>query len=80
MFVAGSETSASTILTMLFYLIATPAAYQRLKNEMKAAIESGRVSSPITAAEAKELPYLQVCFFFITLSRLSTCRILSLLL
>ncbi|KAH8160376.1 hypothetical protein CIB48_g7870 [Xylaria polymorpha] len=63
MFVAGSETSASTILTMLFYLIATPAAYQRLKNEMKAAIESGRVSSPITAAEAKELPYLQALLY-----------------
>ncbi|KAI8946481.1 cytochrome P450 [Xylaria longipes] len=63
MFVAGSETTSSTIIIMLYYLIATPVAYQRLKTEMKAAIESGRVSSPITAAEAKELPYLQALLY-----------------
>ncbi|KAI0479942.1 cytochrome P450 [Xylaria cf. heliscus] len=63
MFAAGSDTSASSILIMLFYLIATPVAYQRLKTEMKAAIESGRVSSPIAAAEAKELPYLQAVIY-----------------
>ncbi len=60
MFVAGSETTASALRIILFYLIATPVAYQRLKTEMKTAIKSGRVSSPITAAEAKELQYLQV--------------------
>ncbi|KAI0455009.1 cytochrome P450 [Xylaria acuta] len=63
MFVAGSETTSSTLTAMLFYLIATPVAYQRLKTEMKAAIESGRVSSPITVAEAKELPYLQALLY-----------------
>ncbi|KAI0437761.1 cytochrome P450 [Xylaria telfairii] len=63
MFIAGSESSAGTILTILFYLIATPAAYQKLKSEMKAAIESGRVSSPITVVEARELPYLQAVLY-----------------
>ncbi|KAI0534486.1 cytochrome P450 [Xylaria digitata] len=63
MFVAGSETTASVIKITLLYLMATPVVYQRLKTEMKAAIKSGRVSSPITAAEAKELPYLQAVLY-----------------
>ncbi|KAI3329952.1 cytochrome P450 [Ustulina deusta] len=63
MFVAGSETTASALRIILFYLIATPVAYQRLKTEMKTAIKSGRVSSPITAAEAKELQYLQATLY-----------------
>ncbi|KAI1438062.1 cytochrome P450 [Xylaria sp. CBS 124048] len=63
MFVAGSETTASAIKITLLYLIATPTAYGRLRAEMKDAIENGRVSSPITAAEARELPYLQAVLF-----------------
>ncbi|KAI1345443.1 cytochrome P450 [Xylaria sp. FL0043] len=63
MFVAGSETTSSALRIMLFYLIATPVAYQRLKAEINLAIKSGRVSSPITAAEAKELPYLQATIY-----------------
>jgi cytochrome P450 len=71
MFIAGSETTASVMRITLFYLIATPAVYQKLKAEMKAAIESGRVSSPITAAEAKQLPYLQVCISSLPMSCLN---------
>ncbi|TGJ87668.1 hypothetical protein E0Z10_g1098 [Xylaria hypoxylon] len=63
MFVAGSETTASAIRITLFYLIATPVVYQRFKTEIKTAIENGKVSSPITAAEAKELPYLQAVLY-----------------
>ncbi|GAP87973.1 putative pisatin demethylase [Rosellinia necatrix] len=63
MFVAGSETTASVLGITLFYLMASPVAYQRLKNEMKAAIEEGKVSTPITVAEAKALPYLQAVLY-----------------
>ncbi|KAI1180234.1 cytochrome P450 [Nemania sp. FL0916] len=63
MFVAGSETTASAIRITLFYLIATPSAYQRLKAEMKAAIKTGKASNPITGAEARELPYLQAVLY-----------------
>ncbi|KAJ8126194.1 hypothetical protein O1611_g7444 [Lasiodiplodia mahajangana] len=63
MFIAGSETTASVMRLTLFYLIGTPAVYQRLKSEIKAAIESGRASSPITAAEARQLPYLQAVLY-----------------
>ncbi|KAI0505181.1 cytochrome P450 [Xylaria bambusicola] len=63
MFVAGSETTASALRMILFHLIATPVAYNRLKKEMMTAIERGRVSNPITAAEAKELQYLQAVLY-----------------
>ncbi|KAI0406519.1 cytochrome P450 [Xylaria palmicola] len=63
MFVAGSETTASSIKMALLYLIATPMAYQRLKTEIKDAIIGGIVSSPITFGEAKQLPYLQAVLY-----------------
>ncbi|KAJ8122629.1 hypothetical protein ONZ43_g1221 [Nemania bipapillata] len=63
MFIAGSETTASVMRITLLYLIATPTAYQKLKAEIKTALESGRVSNPITAAEAKQLPYLQAVLY-----------------
>ena len=37
----------------------TPSAYAALQKEIDESIEKGIVSSPITDAEAKELPYLQ---------------------
>ncbi|KAI2634647.1 cytochrome P450 [Xylaria nigripes] len=63
MFAAGSETTASALRMILIHLISTPAAYHKLRTEMKAAIEDGRVSSPIKAAEARELPYLQAVLY-----------------
>ncbi len=43
----------------LLYLISNPPAYRRLLAELDGAIEDGSVSSPITDAEARALPYLQ---------------------
>ena len=60
MFVAGSDTSATITRITIFYIISTPRVYQRLKQEIAEAIRDGKVSSPITMAEAKALPYLQV--------------------
>jgi cytochrome P450 len=45
-------------MTLLF-LINTPHALNALKKEMDDAIDAGKVSSPITDAEARQLPYLQ---------------------
>ncbi|KAI1822452.1 cytochrome P450 [Xylaria intraflava] len=63
MFIAGTETVSSALRTTLFHLIGTPVAYQRLKAEIKTAVENRTVSSPITAAEAKTLPYLQAVLY-----------------
>ncbi|KAF5549083.1 pisatin demethylase [Fusarium mexicanum] len=63
MFVAGSDTTASAIRVTLFYLMSSPRVYRKLKEEIRGAIREGRASSPITAAQARELPYLQAVIY-----------------
>lgn len=58
--IAGSDTTATTIRATMLYLLSTPRAYRALQAEIDAGIRSGRVSNPVTNAEASELPYLQV--------------------
>jgi cytochrome P450 len=60
MFIAGSDTTASAIRVTMLYVMSTPRVYQKLKDEIRTAIREGRASKPITAAESRELPYLQV--------------------
>jgi cytochrome P450 len=60
MFIAGSDTTASAIRVTMFYLMSSPRVYQKLKKEIRSAIQEGCASSPITAAQARDLPYLQV--------------------
>ncbi|KAH8682719.1 cytochrome P450 [Xylariales sp. PMI_506] len=57
--VAGSVSSATAICLTLLCLITTPASYATLRKEIDEAIEGGTISSPISDAEAKKLPYLQ---------------------
>ncbi|KAL5877151.1 hypothetical protein ACKVWC_006309 [Pyricularia oryzae] len=57
--VAGSDTSATAIRSTLLFIITNPAVYSRLQAEIDAAAAEGRISSPITDAEARALPYLQ---------------------
>lgn len=57
---AGSDTSTTAIRDIMLYLMSTPHAYQKLKKEIGLGIKEGRISSPITNEEAKQLPYLQV--------------------
>ncbi|KAF5679383.1 cytochrome P450 monooxygenase [Fusarium heterosporum] len=61
-FIAGSDTTASAIRVTLLYLMSCPRAYQKLKEEIRCAIREGRASNPITATQARELPYLQSVF------------------
>lgn len=63
MFVAGSDTTAAAIRVTLFCLMSCPRVYRKLKEEIRGVIREGRASSPITAAQARELPYLQVSPF-----------------
>ncbi|KAI1503526.1 cytochrome P450 [Biscogniauxia marginata] len=59
MFIAGADTTAAALRITLMYLLTTPLVYQRLKEEIAAAIRDGRASHPITNAEAGNLPYLK---------------------
>nr|UYD62324.1 cytochrome P450 [Leptographium qinlingense (nom. inval.)] len=57
--IAGSDTSATAIRSTLLFLITNPHAYIRLQREIDDGIRAGRISSPITDAEARQFPYLQ---------------------
>ncbi|KAI3318433.1 cytochrome P450 [Xylariaceae sp. AK1471] len=56
---AGSETSTTAIRGIMLHLLSSPSAYQKLQDEITTGIQEGRISSPITNEEAKQLPYLQ---------------------
>ncbi|KAH8205388.1 hypothetical protein TruAng_000467 [Truncatella angustata] len=56
---AGSDTTAVAIRSTLLYLMSTPTVYHRLKNEIREAIHSQPISTPITVEQARKLPYLQ---------------------
>lgn len=60
MFIAGSDTTAAVMRVTMMHVLSNPKVYQNVKNEVATAIREGRASSPITNAEGKSLPYLQV--------------------
>lgn len=57
--IAGSDTTANSMRMGLLLLASTPRVYARLRKEIDTGIVNGTISSPITVAEAKALPYLQ---------------------
>ncbi|OAQ97358.1 hypothetical protein LLEC1_01283 [Akanthomyces lecanii] len=57
--IAGSETTATAIQATILHIITSRDAYSRLKREIATAAEKGRISTPVTNAEAQSLPYLQ---------------------
>ncbi|KAJ4389779.1 hypothetical protein N0V93_007251 [Gnomoniopsis smithogilvyi] len=57
--IAGSDTTATAIRTTMLYLMSSPQVYRRLAHEVRTADAAGKLSSPITDAEARSLPYLQ---------------------
>lgn len=56
---AGSETTVSTITIVFLHLMCNAPVQTKLRFEIDLAIAEGRISDPITAAEARSLPYLQ---------------------
>jgi cytochrome P450 len=57
--VAGSDTSAGTLRTVMLNILTNPITYSKLRKEIDAGIATGKISSPITDTEARQLPYLQ---------------------
>ena len=62
---AGSETTAISLAAVFYYLLKNPWCYQKLMQELGAALESGtlenRPSGITTWAESQKLPYLDAC-------------------
>jgi cytochrome P450 len=57
---AGSDTTAITLSSIFYHLLAHPYSYNRLQAEIDTAAKDGRISDPVTFQEAQQqLPYLQ---------------------
>ncbi|KAF2727110.1 benzoate 4-monooxygenase cytochrome-like protein P450 [Polyplosphaeria fusca] len=58
--IAGSDTTATTMRSVMLYIISHPRVYKRLQAEIDHAVESGLLGSSaiISEAQAKTLPYL----------------------
>ncbi|PSN66765.1 cytochrome P450 [Corynespora cassiicola Philippines] len=57
--VAGSDTTATAIRATMLYLASNHRAMTKLRKEIDEAESEGRISHPISNAQAKKLPYLQ---------------------
>ena len=58
---AGSDTTAIFLRTLFKNLLDYPESLRRLREELYGAESAGRLSSPVTWKESKELPYLDAC-------------------
>ena len=59
--VAGAETTATAMRSILLAIILHPQVYRKLKDEIHEAVQRRLVSTPIKNSEARHLPYLQAC-------------------
>lgn len=57
--IAGSDTTATGIRATFLHLLANPRVMAKLRSELDEAERDGLISTPITNAESKTLPYLQ---------------------
>ncbi|KAF3048328.1 hypothetical protein E8E12_011693 [Didymella heteroderae] len=57
--VAGADTTATGLKTIMLSLMTNPAVYKRLQAEIEDGVLKGTVSLPIKDSEARQLPYLQ---------------------
>lgn len=57
--IAGSDTTTTALSSTMVRLLTIPRVVAKLQQEIDTAIAEGRISDPITLAEAKKLPYLQ---------------------
>jgi len=56
---AGSDTTAISLRSIFYYLCRTPSAHDKLLAEIDQADRDGRLSDPVTFAEAQDLKYFQ---------------------
>jgi cytochrome P450 len=56
---AGSDTTAASLRAIFYYLCRTPSAHKKVLTELDEAIQEGKLSDPVTFAEAQELKYFQ---------------------
>jgi cytochrome P450 len=57
--VAGSDTTATSLRAIIYYLLRNPLQKSKLVDEIDAKIKEGQLSKVVTFGEANEMPYLQ---------------------
>jgi cytochrome P450 len=57
--VAGTDTTATGLKTIMLHVMTNAAVYRKLQAEIDSSSANGTISSPIKDAEARQLPYLQ---------------------
>lgn len=62
--VGGSDSTTTVLRSTLFLLAGTPVSYSRLRAELDAATDDGRLSRPVASyPEVQKLPYLTACIW-----------------
>lgn len=60
---AGSDTTAISTRAIIYYLLKNPSCKQKLVEEIDSRRAEGRLSDPVTLAEADSMPYLQAVMY-----------------
>ncbi|CAN9270111.1 unnamed protein product [Alternaria alternata] len=60
---AGSESTANAMRSILVHTMSSPTVYNRLVAEIQNAVRAENVSYPITLEQARRLPYLQAIIY-----------------
>jgi cytochrome P450 len=60
MILGGSESTASSIRSILVHTMTTPRVLEKLRQEIDEAMRTVVLSTPISFQQARRLPYLQV--------------------
>jgi cytochrome P450 len=56
---AGSDTTAISLSTIIYYLLKNPHAMDKLVEEIDNFAREGKISDPVTFQEGQQMPYLQ---------------------
>ena len=60
---AGSDTTAISLRSIIYYLLKNPLCKEKLISEIDERKKSGKLSDPVKLEEANDMPYLQACMY-----------------
>lgn len=60
---AGSDTTAISLRSIIYYLLKNPECKKKLIAEIDSWRKQGQLSDPVALEEANEMPYLQACMY-----------------
>lgn len=60
---AGSDTTAISTRSIIYYLLKNPEYKRKLVEEIDTKNKEGKLSTPITLEQTKQMPYLQACMY-----------------